>query len=732
MSRKLLLIFSLMLVSPLFANASMFANREYKQHYDQSCTVLWPHVVDILQNDGKYTVSSIHEKDQTVIAHAGNKGDGQKRIELNISLSNIIYTGATIFSRKEIDGCNLLIIGAKLDALNEPDDFEKKLTASLGSSPAMNAAPVGAGMPAMQNEMPLPAGDALVSVTVTQRCKRDPDPLGLLPGRTTFYSKCKIDELNNLRASIVQGLKARNVAVAEANQPAPIQLVVTLTLSQWVGGMTDFSAGTMHFAAEYQINGGGSSTPGTVTYEEKGTDKHAEERFGNKLAAEVAGKLGPLANHPAAAQATGTPAQPQYSPANTAAPAVRNQTQLPAGDAAVGVTVTQRCEKDPNPSRPEFLNNYVYFKCDALELDQLRTSIVQGLKSRNVTVADANQPAPIQLAVTLTRSMVVGGAFSASMHFAAEYQISSGGSSTPGTVEYEEKGTDKNAQDKFGDKLAAEVAGKLGSVANHPAAAQLTGTPAQPQYAPVQPQSAPLQPQSAVDVAALDAYYKIVADAYQSLPNKPVLPDDARNHKRLAEAAVEKLDAGAAVAEYTAALNSAPWWSEGMKWLAWAYAKSNDYRDAIIWMKRYLNAQPSDEKAAQMQELMEGWKLWAPEQQPPNLDAPAGTHSGVIVRDLPGVVAQAMNDPNMEGALIILVLNHSVAQKAGIQAGDVVTAVDGKPVHAGSDLLAAIANAQAGSVARFTLHRKTETLTLDVTFPSAAPPASSPRAPAGK
>ena len=63
---------------------------------------------------------------------------------------------------------------------------------------------------------------------------------------------------------------------------------------------------------------------------------------------------------------------------------------------------------------------------------------------------------------------------------------------------------------------------------------------------------------------------------------------------------------------------------------------------------------------------------------------------GVNIQTLTPDIAQSMDLGNVQGALISQVVEDSAAEKAGIRAGDIVTAVNGKPVKDAAGLRNAI------------------------------------------
>jgi S1-C subfamily serine protease len=68
------------------------------------------------------------------------------------------------------------------------------------------------------------------------------------------------------------------------------------------------------------------------------------------------------------------------------------------------------------------------------------------------------------------------------------------------------------------------------------------------------------------------------------------------------------------------------------------------------------------------------------------------------------------------GAQIASVKSGSPADKAGLKAGDVVTAIDGKSVTGSDDLTALVATYKPGDTAKLTVKRIGSTQTISVTF----------------
>jgi hypothetical protein len=70
--------------------------------------------------------------------------------------------------------------------------------------------------------------------------------------------------------------------------------------------------------------------------------------------------------------------------------------------------------------------------------------------------------------------------------------------------------------------------------------------------------------------------------------------------------------------------------------------------------------------------------------------AGSGLHLGLGFLNLPPEMASAIHRPGLTGAWVLRVDPGSVAEKAGLKLGDIVTEYDGKPIHAAADLQAAV------------------------------------------
>lgn len=93
---------------------------------------------------------------------------------------------------------------------------------------------------------------------------------------------------------------------------------------------------------------------------------------------------------------------------------------------------------------------------------------------------------------------------------------------------------------------------------------------------------------------------------------------------------------------------------------------------------------------------------------------------GVIGQNLTNDLAQAFGLDITQGVVVAQVMDDSPAAKAGIQARDVITAVDDQPINDFSDLARAIGLRTPGTQVKITLYRDGDKMTVPVTLGSAA------------
>lgn len=106
---------------------------------------------------------------------------------------------------------------------------------------------------------------------------------------------------------------------------------------------------------------------------------------------------------------------------------------------------------------------------------------------------------------------------------------------------------------------------------------------------------------------------------------------------------------------------------------------------------------------------------------------------GVAVQEVSQALARSFGLPNSDGALITMVEPDGPAAHAGLRAGDVVLAVDGKPVAESADLLGAIAGMRGGRQADLLVWRAGRATHVNATvgaFDSGAAPAGAAQGPA--
>ncbi len=107
---------------------------------------------------------------------------------------------------------------------------------------------------------------------------------------------------------------------------------------------------------------------------------------------------------------------------------------------------------------------------------------------------------------------------------------------------------------------------------------------------------------------------------------------------------------------------------------------------------------------------------------------------GIAIQELTKDLADSFGMKNTNGALVAGVEKNSPAQKGGLEAGDVITKFDGKPIIASADLPRAVGNTKPGKIAQVEILRKGAAKTLNVGIgempndPNDAPQANKPQA----
>ncbi|WP_448190340.1 Do family serine endopeptidase [Azospirillum sp. sgz301742] len=87
---------------------------------------------------------------------------------------------------------------------------------------------------------------------------------------------------------------------------------------------------------------------------------------------------------------------------------------------------------------------------------------------------------------------------------------------------------------------------------------------------------------------------------------------------------------------------------------------------------------------------------------------------GVAIQDLTPDLAETLNVPGDQGAVIAKVEPGSAADRSGLRSGDVVTSVDGRPIHSGTDLRNRIGLVRTGTPVQITLLRDGQQRSISV------------------
>ncbi|MEB3045477.1 DegQ family serine endoprotease [Rhizobium mulingense] len=89
---------------------------------------------------------------------------------------------------------------------------------------------------------------------------------------------------------------------------------------------------------------------------------------------------------------------------------------------------------------------------------------------------------------------------------------------------------------------------------------------------------------------------------------------------------------------------------------------------------------------------------------------------GIGIQDLTPDLAEALRLGDLRGALIANIEPGSAAERAGLKTGDVVTAIDGRPIHGSTDLRNRIGLTPAGSKVSLTVKRGDDEQVIAVTI----------------
>ena len=92
---------------------------------------------------------------------------------------------------------------------------------------------------------------------------------------------------------------------------------------------------------------------------------------------------------------------------------------------------------------------------------------------------------------------------------------------------------------------------------------------------------------------------------------------------------------------------------------------------------------------------------------------------GILGSDIDAGLAEAMNAEVNIGAFVSEVQPDSAAEKGGLQAGDIITAINGRKLHSFQELRAKIASMGAGAEVELTVMRKGKKMNVDVVLDDA-------------
>jgi serine protease Do len=87
---------------------------------------------------------------------------------------------------------------------------------------------------------------------------------------------------------------------------------------------------------------------------------------------------------------------------------------------------------------------------------------------------------------------------------------------------------------------------------------------------------------------------------------------------------------------------------------------------------------------------------------------------GIAIQELTKELAESFGMKNNNGALVAGVEKNGPADKGGLEAGDVITKFDGKPIASSADLPRAVGSAKPGKIAAVEIFRKGAAKTLNI------------------
>jgi len=87
---------------------------------------------------------------------------------------------------------------------------------------------------------------------------------------------------------------------------------------------------------------------------------------------------------------------------------------------------------------------------------------------------------------------------------------------------------------------------------------------------------------------------------------------------------------------------------------------------------------------------------------------------GIAIQEITKELAESFSMKNTNGALVAGVEKNGPADKGGLEAGDVITRFDGKPIVVSADLPRAVGSTKPGKIAAVEILRKGNTKTLNI------------------
>ena len=676
-----------MLLALLVASLAPSAHAAtHTDKYSVPCSTLWLAVQDTLKNSSKYAVLVSDNINMTASYSVGGGMSSKVTDTVNLSASG---SNCTMSVQAPFRGW----------ANNDAGDFKKRVDAALGNVQATPEAATTSAPTTAATTVPATSATAVVATPASGP--------GVPPNATASVAPAQYSDKYamtcaalwpSVRAAVKSQQFVTVLSIDDANLKASYKFVSLLFRHT-----VDIALNATDGQCEVQLNASKKSMA-------QDDGNYLKKRIQQVMA--NAGAVSPTGVTAANDDANSAAAQSSFgdAPSDSANAVIASS----GGPLHLYLVLAANCPKDPDPFG--IVSNNFYSKCKPDEMNTLRSQISDELTAKHVIVEPSTANGAYQAMVTITQDMddrnhglaALSDFASGTLKFAATYQITDASGQSIASNTVTQQGSDSHPKDiekQFAYKIGDALAG-LGPAS--------TTSPATDAASPIQTTA-----MQQLDQAAQANDYHILAHAYQSLPIKPLVPDIARAQKRAGDDAMKTNNAAAAEKDYESALRAAIWWPDAMRALSLSLAQINNKAEAIVWMQRYLEFVPNADDALVMQAKVADWsKVAAPTPLPTILQEPKGSRLGASFTDTPSIVALSIGQPDLEGAMLSYVFTGSIADRAGLQVGDILVSFNDAPITNARDLFVDCATAPQGSSAELEVWRSQNKITAKIHFDS--------------